>query len=475
MTAPASNGIVPTVGTVIQVGASISGRQPAAALFTGDAPLSYTHQWFRCDSSGANCSPIDRCTGFGYGPIVLADMGGTLRLRYTATNSAGSASVDSAPSAIVKGRNPKLVGSVTLSGTAQVGQTLTGSVSGEWTADEPFTLSYQWTRTGGRTRLAIPGATEPSYTAVLADEGFTLYLTVTATTPTGASGGAVVYSALIAPPPPAPVSLAAPTLSGTLRVGETLQANGGDWQGDGLTLAYQWERSSDAGATWTVISGAIGSSYQLAAADAEASVRVRVTASNGGGSVDAASDAAGPVASKRDESTTDEPDSPVPTPEVVKPPAPAPLPPRHPQLRFATDRSTLTLSWEKADASARIIGYELRTRGELLRELPAATTDLALPSRILNPRRPLTLEIVAVNAAGNRSEAATLTATYRDRPAAPPRLIPHWAWQLLTWRSTPLGGRGVRPAGAPQRVPDWFWPWANWRLNPYTIAGSGQP
>ena len=70
--------------------------------------------------------------------------------------------------------------------------------------------------------------------------------------------------------------------------GSTLTAANGSWAGSTpLTFAYQWRRCNAAGGSCANIGGATGSTYSLAAADVGSTLRVVVTASNGGGSVSA--------------------------------------------------------------------------------------------------------------------------------------------------------------------------------------------
>jgi hypothetical protein len=75
-------------------------------------------QWTVCDTNGANCTAISGATNATYRP-TSTDVGRTLRLRVTASNSSGSVVMSSAPTPVV------------LSGAAvaQLGDTLTGSTS----------------------------------------------------------------------------------------------------------------------------------------------------------------------------------------------------------------------------------------------------------------------------------------------------------------------------------------------------------
>jgi sugar lactone lactonase YvrE len=84
--------------------------------------------------------------------------------------------------------------------------------------------------------------------------------------------------------PPAPEAGAVPTVTGTTTVGETLTASEGTFTNSPVTYTYQWEDCDATGADCTLISGATSSQYILTASDAGHTVRVIVTASNGGGS-----------------------------------------------------------------------------------------------------------------------------------------------------------------------------------------------
>jgi len=64
--------------------------------------MTYSYQWQRCDSLGNSCAPISGATAETY-VLVLADVGRTIRISVTASNSAGSATASSAATADVQG------------------------------------------------------------------------------------------------------------------------------------------------------------------------------------------------------------------------------------------------------------------------------------------------------------------------------------------------------------------------------------
>jgi hypothetical protein len=77
----------------------------------------------------------------------------------------------------------------TLSGIAQVGQTLTGT-TGTWTGTAPITFTQQWQSCAGASCSPIAGATGTTYVPVGLDVGKTLLLHVTASNGVGGPIGA---------------------------------------------------------------------------------------------------------------------------------------------------------------------------------------------------------------------------------------------------------------------------------------------
>jgi len=88
----------------------------------------------------------------------------------------------------------------------------------------------------------------------------------------------------------APTNSAAPTISGTPQVGQTLTASTGTWNSSTTpTFAYQWERCDTAGNNCAAIAGATRQTYTVQSADANSTLRVVVTATNPSGSGSATS------------------------------------------------------------------------------------------------------------------------------------------------------------------------------------------
>ena len=151
-------------------------------------------------------------------------------------------------------------GAPTISGTAQVGQTLTADISG--IADEGglnnATFSYQWVRNDGTADTHIADAAGVAYTLVSDDEGKTIKVEVSFTDADGnqESRTSEPTGAVEAAP------TGVPTIDGTAQVGQTLTADtSGIADEDGLTNAvfsYQWVADDT-----NIHSDATGSSYTL--------------------------------------------------------------------------------------------------------------------------------------------------------------------------------------------------------------------
>lgn len=180
-----------------------------------------------------------------------------------------------------------------VTGQAKAGQTLSTS-DGTWTGlPASFTYAYQWQIKTGSTWANIPSATASTYSVTDADVGSRLRVRVRAANATGTTAAFSPMTQPVVAQEPAAIS--APTVDGVPAVGEVLTGTPGTWSGTPtVTYGYQWQR--DSGSGWVDIPSATNVSYTLQAADGGASIRLRVAATNAGGSTIAYSAAAGPVA-----------------------------------------------------------------------------------------------------------------------------------------------------------------------------------
>src|SRR4029077_10630712 len=124
--------------------------------------------------------------------LVTADVGSTVAVAVTATNTAGSAGpVNSTVTAVVQPAPVAPANSTppSISGSAVEGQVLTAS-AGIWSGQPAPTFAYQWLRCHGSGNACSPigGQTASTYTLVTADVGSTIAVAVTATNTAGSAG-----------------------------------------------------------------------------------------------------------------------------------------------------------------------------------------------------------------------------------------------------------------------------------------------
>ncbi|WP_425956344.1 hypothetical protein [Xylanimonas sp. McL0601] len=208
---------VPTIAGTAQVGRTLT-----ANAGTWSPAATFTYQWYR---SGAAISGATKSTY----ALASADLAKSITVQVTGTaagyTSTARTSSETAP--VVAGTITPTV--PTISGTAQVGKTLT-VVPGTWSPAATFT--YQWYRSGA----AISGATKSTYALAAADLGKAITVKITGASAgyttvakTSAATAAVKVGALAAPVP----VLSAP------RVGAKTTVALGAWTA-GTTFTYQW-------------------------------------------------------------------------------------------------------------------------------------------------------------------------------------------------------------------------------------------
>lgn len=213
--------------------------------------------------------------------------------------SAFTASARTTPSAFAAAAvfAPRSVTPPAITGVARVGETISAS-TGAW-ARTVDAHAYQWRRcdAAGVACVNIGGATAATRTLTSADAGHRLRVHVIASNAGGSTTAASEPTAVVGEAA-APVLRIAPSIQGTPKAGNALTANDGTWSSAvEFTTARQWLRCDATGAACTA-TGQTGPTFTPTAADAGATLRLRVTATNttGGAAATADSPPTAPIA-----------------------------------------------------------------------------------------------------------------------------------------------------------------------------------
>ena len=299
--APATTAASPSNTALPSISGSAAQGQTLTAspgTWSGDTPITFAYQWLRCDSSGGSCASISGETGTTR-LVDSGDVGKTLRVKVTATNSSGSTSANSNATAVVTsgGSGPPVNSAEpSISGTAAQGQVLTAS-TGTWTGTTPITYAYQWLRcdTGGSNCNSIAGETGTTRTVDSGDVGSRLRVKVTATNTSGTASSTSNATATVTGSgggggSGAPANTVKPTVSGTATQGQVLTASTGTWTGKTpITFADQWYRCDANSNNCSPISGETGPTRTVDSGDVGNRLKVRVTATNSAGATSAES------------------------------------------------------------------------------------------------------------------------------------------------------------------------------------------
>jgi len=97
-----TNTVAPTISGTPQSGQTLTA---SPGTWTSASSVTYAYQWQRCNSSGASCISVAGATAQTYA-VTTADVGTTLRVVVTATNTDGSSIANSAATAVVTAAGP---------------------------------------------------------------------------------------------------------------------------------------------------------------------------------------------------------------------------------------------------------------------------------------------------------------------------------------------------------------------------------
>ena len=234
---------IPVVSTdVVTGGGTVSGHLPAP--FATGTPVSLS-----LDGLATASATADSSGNWSFSLTGLTNGSHS----YTVTAGSGHSTES------VKGTLS--VGQVTVTGSAQVGKTLTAGITG---VPSDGTAAYQWNDNGvavhtGQTYLLPVSALgrKLSVTATVTESGNSVSLT-------GAPTTAIALGTVS--------NVKAPGISGIVRVGSRVVASPGTWSVAGLTFTYQWLYNG------RPISGATASSYTVPASLLGVKLSVTVTA-----------------------------------------------------------------------------------------------------------------------------------------------------------------------------------------------------
>ena len=263
---------VPTISGTLRVGETLTADVTGIADEDGLDNVTFSYQWMADDTN------IQDATGSSY-TLTENDEGKAITVTVSFTDAEGNPeTLTSDPTgevAAAPAQNIQATGVPTISGTLQVGETLTADTTG--IADEngltTVSYSYQWMADDTN----IQGATDATYTLAEDDEGKAIKVLVSFADDAGnieSRPSAPTY-AVAAPPAQNSSATGAPTISGAAQVGETLTANvTGIADEDGLDNAvysYQWMADD------TNIQDATGSNYTLVSDDEGKTITVTVS------------------------------------------------------------------------------------------------------------------------------------------------------------------------------------------------------
>ena len=242
----------PTISGTAQVGETLTANTSGIADADGLDNVSFSYQWIADDSD------IAGATGSTY-TLAAADESKVVKVRVRFTDDRGHAETLTSTATVAVAAKPSssATGQPTISGTAQVGETLTADTSGIADADglDNVSFSYQWIADDSD----IAGATGSTYTLAAADEGKAVKVRVSFTDDRGHAETLTSTATVAVAAKPSSPATGQPAITGTAEVGETLTADtSGIADADGLdnvSFSYQWiADDSD-------IAGATGSTY----------------------------------------------------------------------------------------------------------------------------------------------------------------------------------------------------------------------
>lgn len=299
----------PVIITPPTIGAAEEGKEVvhyfAAASGHGEwdglPNSSYEAIWERSEDEGETWKVVSR-TGYEY-EFTTEDEGNLIRCSFYAKNTYGKSDpcvvgplgpIEPADAVDI----PVNTVAPVLSGTPKVGLELSVD-DGTWTDAAGHWYGWYVSETGepGTWIAAATGGSSKYLEPGVDDD---LYIKARVGAYKEGGGLTSVYSNVLGPIEPeeedgSPVNLEAPTITGTLEDGETLEGHQGAWKNEPESYVYQWEESATGVSGWTPIGGETATTLLLGEAFAGLYLRFRVEAINEAGTAQAVSAKVGPV------------------------------------------------------------------------------------------------------------------------------------------------------------------------------------
>ena len=279
----------PTITGTVEVGETLTVGTSEISDGNGLSTPQYAYQWVH--SVGGTDTDIVGATGSTY-TIASSDAGNAFKVKANFTDDDGysetltSDATDTLLVAQQQGANVPATGRPTITGTVQVGETLTADITGiddDDGKDADPDFWYQWVvldRHGINSYVSVFfNDNAPTYTILLDDLGDRIWLEVTFKDDDGNYERVNSKRTGLVTKPPNDSAMGSPTITGTAEDGDTLfTGTSAITDGNGMTnpvFRYQWLRTS-AGAD-TEILGAIHCAYTPVSDDEDQKVKVRVS------------------------------------------------------------------------------------------------------------------------------------------------------------------------------------------------------
>ena len=243
---------LPTITGTPQVDQTLTADVSGISDTDGLDNVSYSYQWLADDTdiAGATASTYT---------LITSEQSKAIKVRVTFTDDADNEETltSEATAAVAARPNTPATGLPAISGTVQVGQTLTADVSGISDTDglDNVSYSYQWLADD----TDIAGATASTYTLITSEQSKAIKVRVTFTDDADNEETLTSVATVAVAAAPNRKATGAPTISGTPQVEQTLTADtSGITDADGLTnvsYEFQWIAGG------TDIDGATGDTY----------------------------------------------------------------------------------------------------------------------------------------------------------------------------------------------------------------------